>query len=152
MNEMLELLPRLWEGRAVEHAGKFFQFAPVEVPTPPCAPPIYVGGNSDFAIRRAVRAADGWAGIGLREDELREMLERIAAAAKELRAPARRPLQIRTLLKGRVDPDRLAAHAALGIDALILQNWQVTGKKPFEPQSAGEVGKKLAELTALCAV
>jgi hypothetical protein len=45
----------------------------------------------------------------------------------------------------------LAAHARAGVDALILQNWQVTGKKPYEPHSAAEVGENLAQLTAACA-
>lgn len=151
MNEIMDLLPRLWTSKAIAHQGKHFQFEAVEVPTPACSIPIYVGGNSDFALKRAARAADGWAGIALREEELAQTIVQISAAAREHRDPARPRLQIRTLLKGRVDDERLAAHARAGVDALILQNWQVTGKKPYEPHSAAEVGEKLAQLTAACA-
>jgi probable F420-dependent oxidoreductase len=151
MNEIIALLPRLWAGEAMAHTGKCFQFDTVQVPTPPCSVPIYVGGNSDFALRRAARAADGWAGVGLNEPDLEEILKRLTDAANENRAPERQRLQIRTLLRGRVDKDRLAAHARLGIDALVLQDWQVTGQKPFAQQTAAEVGEKLAVLTALCA-
>ena len=151
MNEIIELLPRLWAGGTVAHSGKCFRFGPVEVPTPPCSVPIYVGGNSDVAIRRAVRAGDGWAGLGLLEEELKEIIVRLGTMSDEFRPPERKPLKIRTLLKGRANPVRLAAHARLGIDALIIQHWQVTGKKPFEPHTASEVGEKLAELTAMCA-
>lgn len=151
MNEIIALLPRLGSGEVVEHTGKCFQFDKVQVPTPPCSVPIYVGGNSDFALRRAARDADGWSGVGLYEFELEECLKRLVEASSEFREPGRKPLQIRTLLKGRVEEERLAAHAQLGVDALVLQNWQVTGEKPFTNQTAAEVGEKLAELTALCA-
>lgn len=151
MNEIIALLPRLWSGEVVEHEGKCFQFDKVQTPTPPCSVPIYVGGNSEFALRRAAKAADGWSGVGLDEPGLEEVLNQLADIVREYRDPERKPLQIRTLLKGRVDPDRLAAHARLGIDALVLQNWQVTGEKPFAKQTAAQVGEKLAELTAICA-
>lgn len=151
MNECIDLLPRLLAGGFVEHSGGHFTFPPVEVPTPPCSVPIFVGGNSDFAIRRTVRSADGWAGIGLKEEELKEVVDRITEASKEHRNPGRAPVVIRTLLKGRVDADRLAAHARLGVDALILQDWQVTGKNPFDEKNPVETGEKLAELTAICA-
>lgn len=151
MNEMIDLLPRLWTGEPIAHEGKHFRFARSQVPTPPCSIPIYVGGNTDFALRRAARSADGWSGVGLPEDELKELLERFRTIAAEARDPARKPLEIRMLLKGRAEPERLVAHARMGIHGLVVQNWQVTGKKPGEPQSAQEVGDKLAELTAICA-
>lgn len=150
-DEIIDLLPRLWSGEPIRHSGKCFHFDAVQVPTPPCEIPIYIGGNSDFAIRRAARAADGWSGVGLSEDELQDALDQIGAICREVRDPARAPLEIRTLLKGRPDPDRIAAHARLGIDALILQGWQVCGKKPYEPLTATDVGEKLAELAAICA-
>ncbi|MDM8010851.1 MAG: TIGR03619 family F420-dependent LLM class oxidoreductase [Parasphingorhabdus sp.] len=150
MNEIIALLPQLWSADVVEHEGKCFQFDKVQTPTPPCTVPIYVGGNSEFALRRAAKAADGWSGVGLYEFQIEEVLKQLADIASEHRDPERKPLQIRTLLKGRIDPARLAAHARLGVDALVLQNWQVTGEKPFAKQTAAEVGEKLAELTAIC--
>lgn len=150
MNETIELLPQVWSGKPIKHEGKCFSFAASQTPTPPCAIPIFVGGNADVAIRRAAGMADGWSGVGLTEEELAQMLEKIAEISAEVRDPARKPLQIRTLLKGRPDAERLASHAALGIEALVLQSWQVTGKKPGEPETAEEVGEKLAELTAIC--
>ena len=150
MDEIISLLPRLWTGEPVEHAGKHFSFDKVRVPTPPCSVPIYLGGNSDFALRRAARAADGWTSVGLYEFQLKDALERLAAVSCECREPARPRLRIRASLKGHVDPDRLAIHARLGVDALLLQSWQIIGRKSSTCQSPAEVGEKLAALTSLC--
>ncbi|MEQ8659334.1 MAG: TIGR03619 family F420-dependent LLM class oxidoreductase [Gammaproteobacteria bacterium] len=55
-------------------------------PRPP-RPPIYVGGMSDAALARAVRAGDGWLPIGLDVDQLAPRIARLgelaAAAARD---------------------------------------------------------------------
>ena len=59
-DEMLAVLRKLWGGGWVEHHGEHFDFPPVEMsPAPTGTVPIYVGGLSDIAIRRAARH-DGW--------------------------------------------------------------------------------------------
>lgn len=59
-DEMLDLLATLWQGGWVEHHGEFYDFAPVKMRPVPATPiPIYVGGFSKPALRRAARN-DGW--------------------------------------------------------------------------------------------
>ena len=59
-DEMLEVLEELWTGEWVEHHGEFYDFPRLEMtPAPPGEIPIYVGGLSDAALRRAARH-DGW--------------------------------------------------------------------------------------------
>ena len=59
-DEMLALLPELWSGRMVEHHGRFYAFPRLCMNPVPRAPiPIWVGGISDAALRRAARH-DGW--------------------------------------------------------------------------------------------
>lgn len=59
-DEMLEVLRRLWTGEVVEHHGPFFDVPAVEMLPAPSQPiPIYVGGTSQAALRRAARN-DGW--------------------------------------------------------------------------------------------
>lgn len=59
-DEMLELLAELWTGRWVEHHGEFYDVPRLEMtPAPPSTVPVYVGGLSDAALRRAARH-DGW--------------------------------------------------------------------------------------------
>lgn len=59
-DEMIEVLRKLWTGEMVEHAGEFYQFDRLEMsPAPPERIPIWVGGFSAPALRRAARN-DGW--------------------------------------------------------------------------------------------
>lgn len=62
-NESLALLKRLWTGEEVEHHGRFFNFDAVRmkpVPLTPGGPPIWIGGRSEAALKRAAALADGW--------------------------------------------------------------------------------------------
>ena len=59
-DEMLEVMRKLWTGEFVEHHGEFYDFAPVRMQPAPRRPiPVWVGGISDAALRRAARN-DGW--------------------------------------------------------------------------------------------
>jgi len=60
-NEIISVLRKLWSGGWVEHHGEFYDFDPLEMsPVPPSKIPIYVGGVSKPALRRAATLADGW--------------------------------------------------------------------------------------------
>jgi probable F420-dependent oxidoreductase len=63
LDECLDALNALWAGSPAAHAGKFWsvpathvKLGPVQAPRPP----IYLGGYSQAALRRAARRADGW--------------------------------------------------------------------------------------------
>jgi probable F420-dependent oxidoreductase len=59
-DEMIDVLHALWSGGWVEHHGTHYDFPRIEMsPTPTEQPPIYIGGLSDVALRRAARN-DGW--------------------------------------------------------------------------------------------
>jgi probable F420-dependent oxidoreductase len=59
-DEMLALLPELWSGRMVEHHGRCYDFPRLCMNPVPRAPiPIWIGGISDAALRRAARH-EGW--------------------------------------------------------------------------------------------
>jgi alkanesulfonate monooxygenase SsuD/methylene tetrahydromethanopterin reductase-like flavin-dependent oxidoreductase (luciferase family) len=57
---MVEVLRKLWAGGWVEHHGEFYDFPELEMS--PAAPdiPIYCGGLSKPALRRAATLCDGW--------------------------------------------------------------------------------------------
>ncbi len=60
-DEMIEVLKKLWTGEMVEHQGPFYSFDRLEMNPAPSAPiPIWVGGISKAAHRRAARLGDGW--------------------------------------------------------------------------------------------
>jgi len=59
-DEMIEVMRKLWSGDWVEHHGEFYDFEPLRMcPAPEQPIPIYVGGFSKPAMRRAARN-DGW--------------------------------------------------------------------------------------------
>ena len=60
-DEMIEVMRLLWTGEMVSYQGKHYQFEPMEMNPAPTAPvPIWIGGISEPAMRRAARLADGW--------------------------------------------------------------------------------------------
>jgi alkanesulfonate monooxygenase SsuD/methylene tetrahydromethanopterin reductase-like flavin-dependent oxidoreductase (luciferase family) len=61
--EVLTVLKRLWTEAKVEHQGRFFTIPGVTLTTRPVQhphPPIWMGADSDAAVRRAARLADTW--------------------------------------------------------------------------------------------
>ena len=63
-DEAIEILRKLWSGEAVSHEGRFFRFSDARQspqPLSPGGPPIWVGGRSAAAQRRAALFADGYA-------------------------------------------------------------------------------------------
>lgn len=81
-DEMLELLAALWSPGWTEFDGRFYQTPRLEMePTPPRIP-IYVGGLSETALRRAARH-DGWIGDLIRLDRAIEAVTRLRALRSE---------------------------------------------------------------------
>ncbi|RLQ22948.1 TIGR03619 family F420-dependent LLM class oxidoreductase [Seongchinamella sediminis] len=60
-DEIIEIMRLLWTGEMVSYRGSYYQFEPMEMNPAPTAPiPIWIGGISEPAMRRAARLADGW--------------------------------------------------------------------------------------------
>lgn len=61
LDDMIPALRALWTGGWVEYHGPHYDFDALQMnPTPPGPVPIYVGGHSEPALRRAARLGDGW--------------------------------------------------------------------------------------------
>ncbi|ORV99715.1 TIGR03619 family F420-dependent LLM class oxidoreductase [Mycobacterium kyorinense] len=81
-DEMLQLLAALWRPGWTEFDGRFYRTPRLEMePTPPRIP-VYVGGLSDTALRRAARH-DGWIGDLIRTDRAIEVAGRLRALRAE---------------------------------------------------------------------
>lgn len=84
MSEMVQALRLLWRGEMVEHHGEHFDFGPLQMsPAPGCEIPIYFGGLSDAALRRAAALGDGWFGTGQTPEQAAALLDRLDAALRE---------------------------------------------------------------------
>jgi probable F420-dependent oxidoreductase len=63
VDEGIAVCRALWGPSPVSFEGRFTRFADVAFepkPVQPGGPPIWIGGRSDFALRRAARLGDGW--------------------------------------------------------------------------------------------
>jgi probable F420-dependent oxidoreductase len=101
-DEMLEVLQKLFAGGMVEHHGEFYDFPPVQMsPKPPARVPVYVGGDSEAAYRRAARW-DGWFGGG---PYLPEEVGPKLAHIRELREDLGGPSEFGAIVGLKVPPD-----------------------------------------------
>lgn len=82
-DEHLRVMRELWKGKPVTHEGRFTSLHNTRLSTRPLAPdgpPIWVGGNSDAALRRSLRFAGAWHGLAVEPEEMpgyRRRLERL---------------------------------------------------------------------------
>lgn len=84
MTEMVEVMRKLWSGASVSHQGEHFRFPSVQMsPAPPAPIPVYFGGISALAMKRAARIGDGWIGSGQTPKQAAELLDRLHAMRKE---------------------------------------------------------------------
>jgi probable F420-dependent oxidoreductase len=107
MDEMVAAMRKLWSGAVVEHHGRFFDFPPVQMsPAPAREVPIWFGGLSDVATKRAAHLGDGWLGVGNTPEEAVQILRKL----KRLRAAgprAREPFETIVPLTTPLEPDTL---------------------------------------------
>ena len=83
-DEMVEIMRLLWTGELVEYQGKHYQFDALEMnPAPSAYTPIWVGGISEAAMRRAARIADGWVTDLQSSAEILSCVQRIQQYRKE---------------------------------------------------------------------
>ena len=89
LDEGLGVLDRLWRGERINHRGPHYTVQGVELtPLPVQRPrvPIWVGGESPSALRRAARW-DGWAAVGAaRDGTMRTSPDDIAGAVAVIQA------------------------------------------------------------------
>jgi probable F420-dependent oxidoreductase len=83
-NEMIEVMRLLWSGDMVSYEGEYYQFPPLEMnPAPTAYIPIWIGGISDPAMRRAARLGDGWVSDLQTSEEIITSISRIQQWRKD---------------------------------------------------------------------
>jgi probable F420-dependent oxidoreductase len=127
LNESIEVLRNLLCGGMIEHHGEFYDFAPVQMSPVPDRPlPIYGGGVSNVALRRAATLCDGWAS----EIQTTEELDAIIAKLHGYRNNSDRagqPFGICAALRDVFELDGYRAMAARGVTELITVPWLFYG-------------------------
>ena len=138
-DEYLRICQALWTQDVVALPGPLYATAAVRARPKPAQqpyPPIWIGGNSDAALRRAVRLGTGWHPIDLSPEAIvskRAVLRQLCAAAG--RDPGEITISLRgtvrfmseqtpsqTWLAGSAPKIRadVAAYAAAGVEYLVL--------------------------------
>ncbi|MDA0637736.1 LLM class flavin-dependent oxidoreductase [Nonomuraea sp. MCN248] len=114
LDEFLTVVHRLWTEPGVTHDGPIWPCAGVTItPRPAAPPPLWVGGGSVPALRRALRLGSGWVAAG-RQPTAR--FAELAARLPEVAAEEGRPLGSFSVAKRvylLVEPDRARAHRTI---------------------------------------
>jgi probable F420-dependent oxidoreductase len=127
LDEMVAALRALWSGGMVEHHGTFYDFDPVQIaPVPPAPVPVYIGGDSGPALRRAARVGDGWIGNAYDEAGAEQVLGRLHA---ELRAAGRDPdgFEVVIALLAPPSAELYKRFEDKGVTGLVCAPWMVAG-------------------------
>lgn len=114
LDEFLTVVRRLWTETDVTHHGPAWPFTGVTItPRPAVPPPLWVGGGSVPALRRAARLASGWVAAGrqptARFAELVARLDEIT----EQEGRARGTLAVAKRVYLLIEPHRARAHRAI---------------------------------------
>ena len=138
-DEYLRICQTLWTEDVASLPGPLYAAPAVRARPKPQQrpyPPIWIGGNSDAAVRRAVRLGTGWHPIDLSPEAIATkcgFLRELCAAAE--RAPADITVSLRGTLRFATDERRsetwlngtpakirtdVAAYAAAGVEYLVL--------------------------------
>ncbi len=125
-DEQIEILRLLWSGRMVEYQGQHYRFARLQMsPAPAQRVPIFVGGISKPALRRAARC-DGWISVIHSLDEIRGYVGTLG----ELRTQcgnANARFEVFVSSEEAADLDGLRRLADAGATGMITMPWLLYG-------------------------
>ena len=122
-DDHLAVMKTLWTDEVSEYHGELYDLRPCRLYPKPVQrphPPIHVGGESDAALRRVARHAQGWFSFNRPPADLPEGLGRLdAALAVEGRSRADVTVTVCPYFQT-VTPADLEAYQAAGVDRLVL--------------------------------
>jgi probable F420-dependent oxidoreductase len=129
-DEIIEALRELWGPGPVARQGQEVSFRSLYMdPMPPQGPqlPIYIGGESPAALRRAARVGDGW--LSMRHTPASAATS--IAALGDLRKQAGRqdlPFNVTLQAPWPCDPEIVKEFADAGVDRLVCYPWEGGGQ------------------------
>ena len=123
LDEMIEVMRKLWSGEMVEHHGEFYDFDALKMLPAPREPvPILCGGLHRRVLERAGRLCDGWISPGNSTAEFESIRDSVdAVRASEGRADSPFEYIVSASIPGELEWYRSLGDARIGI-----QNHPVT--------------------------
>lgn len=85
MREGVEIMRRLWAEAEVTHEGRYYRFENVTIDPRPVGGPldVWIGGNSDLALKRVARYGDGWMPSFITPSEFAGGMQKLAGFTRE---------------------------------------------------------------------
>lgn len=121
-DEMIEVMRELWTRGWVEHHGAHYDFDRLEMSPAPSEPvPIYIGGLSDVALRRAARH-DGWISDLHSTEEIASFCKRIDEERRAIGREQER-FAVITACNDAGDYDGYRRLEELGVTHLLTLPW-----------------------------
>ena len=125
MDEMLAVMQDFWEDGMAEFEGEYYRFPPTGQFPVAGHVPVWIGGKSPAALRRAARF-DGWLGMNYPMDEIRQLLDRLDEERRHVedgRGPA--PFGRFVIPQAEPDHDIYRRLEDWGIDGTVAMAWTV---------------------------
>jgi probable F420-dependent oxidoreductase len=130
LDEALDVFDVVWHENPASYRGTHYQFEDLQVlPQPAHEIPIWIGGNSDQALARAVRRASGYQAISTAPEELAKRIARLRA----LTPPEEFTVSYRTGWDPQgMDPvqiaDECVAYTEAGVQHVVAAPWRRRGE------------------------
>jgi len=125
LDEALTICKKLWTQEIIQHHGEFYQFNEVMFEPKPIQkphPPIYIGGESEAALRRAVLHGNGWYGVSHSYDSVKPIIKQLHDIAH---SESKNIKNIELLTAGKiVHKDDIKRWKETGITQLIVSPWE----------------------------
>ena len=136
-DEMVEIMRLLWTGEMVEYQGQHYQFDLMEMnPAPTEYIPIWVGGISEAAMKRAAKIADGWVTDLQSSEEIIACIEKIRGFRKEY-GREDEPFEIMATPNDAYTIDGYQKLEDAGVTHILTQPW------PFYHGETDDIEKKI---------
>lgn len=136
-DEMLEIMSLLWSGEMVTYQGQHYQFEALEMnPAPTQQIPIWIGGISDPAMRRAARLGDGWVTDLQTSEDIIQSIGRIREWRQEY-GRDQRPFDVMATPSDAWDIDGYKRLADAGVTHILTMPW------PFYHGETDDLEKKI---------
>jgi alkanesulfonate monooxygenase SsuD/methylene tetrahydromethanopterin reductase-like flavin-dependent oxidoreductase (luciferase family) len=137
LDDMIPALRALWGGGWVEYHGPHYDFDALQMnPVPPSPVPIYVGGQSEPALRRAARLADGW--IAAQAYSQQDAWHYLGLMKEHLAREGRSDddFTIYMALNEMPDADLYRRFEDAGVTDLICAPWMIAATSPGREQTS----------------
>jgi probable F420-dependent oxidoreductase len=147
-DEAIEIVRLVCAGNGpewVEYHGKHYDFDRLMISPAPTAPvPIWVGGHSEPALRRAARLGDGWISVNTTTPEIEQAITDLERYRKEYGREGE-PFDVCVLAIDAFDVDGYRRLADLGVTDIQAVPWYFYGGDPESVDTRRDAMFRFAE-------